>query len=98
VCNNLEMSHGLNISPFPCISYPKIFQDPAILAENVYNMEEIGVMLSMPGSLKVLVDKGPRTETVFRCVHPLLRHCVLVLALCLIRRPTLSNGVACASY
>jgi hypothetical protein len=30
----------------------KILQDPAILAENVYNMDETGVMLSMPGSVK----------------------------------------------
>jgi hypothetical protein len=32
----------------------KVLQDPAILAENVYNMDETGVMLSMPGSVKVL--------------------------------------------
>jgi len=34
-----------------------------ILPENVYNMDETGVMLSMLGSLKVLVVKGDlRTE------------------------------------
>jgi hypothetical protein len=38
----------------------KILQDPAILAENVYNMDETGVMLSMPGSVKVLVGKDDR--------------------------------------
>jgi hypothetical protein len=34
-----------------------VLRDPAILAENVYNMDETGVMLSMPGSVKVLVGK-----------------------------------------
>ena len=34
-----------------------MLQDPAILVENVYNMDETGVMLSMPGSVKVLVGK-----------------------------------------
>jgi hypothetical protein len=38
----------------------KILRDPAILAENVYNMDETGVMLSMPGSVKVLVGKDDR--------------------------------------
>ena len=33
----------------------RILQDPAILAENVYNMDETGVMLSMLGAVKVLV-------------------------------------------
>jgi hypothetical protein len=33
----------------------KIFQDPAILPEDVYNMDETGVMLSMLGSVKALV-------------------------------------------
>jgi hypothetical protein len=35
----------------------KVLQDPAILPENVYNMDETGVMLSMLGSVKVLVGK-----------------------------------------
>jgi hypothetical protein len=35
----------------------RVLQDPAILPENVYNMDETGVMLSMPGSVKVLVGK-----------------------------------------
>jgi hypothetical protein len=35
----------------------KVLEDPAILAENVYNMDETGVILSMPGSVKVLVGK-----------------------------------------
>ena len=34
-----------------------VLLDPAILAENVYNMDETGVMLSMLGSVKVLVGK-----------------------------------------
>jgi hypothetical protein len=37
-----------------------VLQDPAILAENVYNMDETGVVLSMPGSVKVLVVTQPR--------------------------------------
>jgi hypothetical protein len=36
----------------------KVLQDPAILLENMYNMDETGVMLSMLGSIKVLVDKN----------------------------------------
>ena len=36
----------------------KVPQDPAILAENVYNMDETGVMLSKLGSVKVLVGKN----------------------------------------
>jgi hypothetical protein len=35
----------------------ELLQDPAILPENVYNMDETGVMLCMLGSLKVLVSK-----------------------------------------
>ena len=35
----------------------KVLQDPAILRENVYNMDETGVMLSMLGSVKVLVGR-----------------------------------------
>jgi hypothetical protein len=35
----------------------KVLQDPAVLLEIVYNMDETGVMLSMPGSVKVLVGK-----------------------------------------
>jgi len=35
----------------------EVFHDPAILSENVYNMDETGVMLSMLGSVKVLVGK-----------------------------------------
>jgi hypothetical protein len=36
----------------------RLLQDPAVLAENVYNMDETGVMLSMLGSAKVLVGKS----------------------------------------
>jgi hypothetical protein len=35
----------------------KVLQDPAILPENAYNMDETGVMLSMLGSVKVLVGR-----------------------------------------
>jgi hypothetical protein len=38
----------------------QVLQDPCILAENVYNMDETGVMLSMLGSAKVLVGKDDR--------------------------------------
>ncbi|TEY23577.1 hypothetical protein BOTCAL_1467g00020 [Botryotinia calthae] len=34
-----------------------MLQDPIVLTENVYNMDETGVMLSMLGSIKVLVSK-----------------------------------------
>jgi hypothetical protein len=36
----------------------KELQDPAILLENVYNMDETGVMLCLLGSVKVLVSKN----------------------------------------
>ena len=42
---------------FEVITSRKILQDPAILAENIYNMDETRVMLSMPGSVKVLIGK-----------------------------------------
>jgi hypothetical protein len=35
----------------------KELRHPAIVPENVYNMDETGVMLSMLGSVKVLVGK-----------------------------------------
>jgi hypothetical protein len=35
----------------------KVLQDPSTLPENSYNMDETGVMLSMLGSVKVLVGK-----------------------------------------
>jgi hypothetical protein len=35
----------------------KVLQDPTILPENVYNMDETGVMLSMLGSVKVFVGR-----------------------------------------
>jgi hypothetical protein len=35
-----------------------ILEDPTIMKENVYNMDETGVMLSMLGSVKVLVGKA----------------------------------------
>jgi hypothetical protein len=36
----------------------RVLSDPAILAENVYNMNETGIMLSMLGAVKVLVGKN----------------------------------------
>jgi hypothetical protein len=36
----------------------RLLQDPAILAENVYNIDETSVMLSMLGLAKVLVGKN----------------------------------------
>jgi hypothetical protein len=38
----------------------RVLRDPAIVAENVYNMDETGVMLSMLGSVKVLVGKDDK--------------------------------------
>lgn len=35
---------------------------PDVLPENVYNMDEIGIMLSMLGSVKVLVGKDDRRD------------------------------------
>jgi hypothetical protein len=35
----------------------KELHSPAVLPENVYNIDETGVMLSMPNSVKVLVGK-----------------------------------------
>jgi hypothetical protein len=35
----------------------KVLQNPNVRPENVYNMDETGVMLSMPSSVKVLVGK-----------------------------------------
>ena len=57
----------------------KVLQDPAIRPENVYNMDETGVLLSMLGSVKVLIGKDDirdyrgadvkrTTVTVIKCV------------------------------
>jgi hypothetical protein len=35
----------------------RVLQDSSILPENAYNIDETGVMLSMLGSVKVLVGK-----------------------------------------
>jgi hypothetical protein len=40
----------------------KVLGDKAILAENVYNMDETGVMLSMLGSVNVLVGKDDQRD------------------------------------
>jgi hypothetical protein len=42
-------------SGFEVIS--KVLRDPSILPENAYNMDETGVMLSILGSVKVLVGQ-----------------------------------------
>ena len=36
----------------------KVLRDPTVRAGNVYDMDETGIMLSMPGSVKVLVGKN----------------------------------------
>ena len=38
----------------------QVLQEPAVLPENVYNMDETGVMLSMLGSVRVLVGRDDR--------------------------------------
>jgi hypothetical protein len=48
----------------------KVLQDPAILPENVYNMDETGVMLCMLGSIQVLVSKDDPRDYPLRCVLP----------------------------
>ena len=40
----------------------EVLQDPAILIKNVYNINETGVMLSMPGSVKVLISKYDKQD------------------------------------
>ena len=40
----------------------EVLQDPAVLAENVYNMDETRVMLSMLGFVKVLVSKHDKRD------------------------------------
>jgi hypothetical protein len=47
--------HDKVIEWFEVIS--KVLEDPSILLENLYNMDETGIMLSMLGSVKVLVGK-----------------------------------------
>ncbi|PIA99514.1 hypothetical protein CB0940_02607 [Cercospora beticola] len=47
----------------------KVLKDPVILPENVYNMDETGVMLSVLGSLKVLVDRDDLRTTRPSCVQ-----------------------------
>jgi hypothetical protein len=34
----------------------QVLEDPAILPENIYNMDETGLMLCMLGSVKVLLS------------------------------------------
>jgi hypothetical protein len=38
----------------------EVLQEPAVLAENVYNMDKTRVMLSMPGLVKALVGKDDK--------------------------------------
>lgn len=40
----------------------RVLQDPAVLAENVYNIYKTGVMLSMLDSVKVLVSKDDKRK------------------------------------
>ena len=49
----------------------KVLQDPAIIPENVHNMDETGVMLSMLGSVKVLMghdDSRYYRVTAIECI------------------------------
>jgi hypothetical protein len=46
----------------------KVLNDSAILPQNVYNMDETGVMLSMLGSVKVLVGKDDWRDYRGACV------------------------------
>jgi hypothetical protein len=68
----------------------KVLQDLAILAENVYNIDKTGVMLSMPGSVKVLVGKDDTqdyrgvqvkhtTVTVIKCISADSRYLNLMI-------------------
>jgi hypothetical protein len=57
--------HETNIGPKMILWFEvigRVLRDPAILAENVYNMDGTGVMLSMLGSVKVLVGKDDKRE------------------------------------
>ena len=40
----------------------RILQDLAIVTENVYNMDETEVMLSISGFIKILIDKNNRRD------------------------------------
>jgi hypothetical protein len=40
----------------------EVLQDPAVLVEDVYNMDETGVILSIPSSVKVLVSKHDKRD------------------------------------
>lgn len=39
-----------------------ILQDLAVLVENIYNIDETGVMLSIPSSIKVLISKYDKRD------------------------------------
>jgi DDE superfamily endonuclease len=47
---NVKMIHWFEV-------IGRVVRDPSVLPENVYNMDETGVMLSMLGAVKVLVGK-----------------------------------------
>ena len=40
----------------------KVLRDPTIVLENIYNYDETGVMLSIPGSVKVLIGKHNKRD------------------------------------
>lgn len=46
----------------------KILQDSAILAENIYNINEIKIILFMSDSVKVLVDKNDKWNYRDACI------------------------------
>jgi hypothetical protein len=39
-----------------------LLKDPAILPQNCYDMDETGILLSMLGSVKLLVDKDEKRD------------------------------------
>lgn len=52
-----------------------VFQDPAILPENTYNIDETGVNLSMPCNVKVLIGKDDIRKYKKRTCQAYRRNC-----------------------
>jgi hypothetical protein len=46
----------------------RLLKDPAISKENVYNMDKTGVMLSIPGTIEVLLRKDDMQDYRGACV------------------------------
>ena len=64
----------------------KVLQDPSILPKNAYNIDETGVMLSMLGSVKVLVGqddiRGHRGAGVKQTMVTAMSASVLIVGHC----------------